>query len=263
MFNKREKVKREYLKYEDGKIKSFEDENTEKELTKELDIKEMKEKTEQKMKEFGFINILKIIGGIALFIFTIYVAVSMYNSFFKDESPTVPNEVAPEQELDNIKNTNDKVSGKYDGTMLGVFNSTNQDLYTQTVNDFARLNDYEKQFLNRIALSNHLNENLIKKQQIYNNFISQEKLFKKSSVSELLYETLLSRINNSIKLSEDVISQLDLSVKRKNLDEITKIYNDKEVVLKENEIILLKKYLDKEGISYTYDNNTKVLKYDY
>lgn len=252
---------KEFLEFQDGKIKSYKKDG-EKEVKNNLNVNDFKNKTEQKVKEIGPKKLVQAIGAILLVFFTIYVGISVYKTFTETPPVSEGDMIGEEKTVEDIKKENQKVTNK-ESSLLISFNAVNNDLYTHTVNDFARLNDYEKNILNRVSFSNALKSSAIEKNKVLDYLIANKKQFDGDVTEELLYETLLSRVKNSIELSEGIMGQLDLSVKQKQIDSIVNDYNAKETTLKNNEIILLKKYLDKEKIPYSFDNHTNTLKYDF
>lgn len=261
--NHQNEDEKEFLEFQDGKIKSYKKNGEqEKEVKTNLNVNDLKSKTEKKVKEIGPIKLLKIIGGIALVLFTIYVGISVYKTFTETPPTLVDSETGEEKSVDDIKKENDKVT-KAQSSLLISFNAVNNDLYTYTISDFARLEDYEKNLLNRVSFSNAVKNNLTSKNKVLDYLIANKKQFSGDVTEELIYETLLSRVKNSIALSEGIMKELDLSVKQKQINVLVEDYNMKETTLKNNEILLLKKYLDKENIPYTFDNDTNTLQYDF
>lgn len=253
---------KEFLEFQDGKIKSYKkDGDKEKEIKNNLNVSDLKDKTEKKVKEIGPKKLIQVIGSILLILFTLYVSVSVYKTF-TETPPVFDGEEGEEKTVDDIKKENTKVTTSQKSLLIS-FNAVNNDLYTYTINDFARLDDYEKNILNRVSFSNALKNNIASKNKVLDYLVANKNQFNGDVTEELIYETLLSRVKNSISLSESIMKELDLSVKQKQIDTLINDYNMKETTLKNNEIILLKKYLDKEKIPYTFDNDTNTLKYDF
>jgi hypothetical protein len=245
-------------------------------------------------------QILKWIGAIAVTIFFIYTIKDVYVAFMYPEKPPITERASNNQtdtstsdsQMDNDKPSKSSIlSGIYkvDSKVMDKFNPlkekqkeedisssdqhketlkraisassfVNNTLLSETIKEIGYLNQYLDNKLNRWTLEKKINEILETKNQLSVYLSSEKDSFEKENMISF-YQVTEQRLNNSIAISEQILSFLSNPTSRTELINNISSLVKKDVDLKNQQNKEFIHILDSKKIKYTYNKEKEEIQY--
>lgn len=286
--------KREYMKYEDGKIVPVKAEEPSayrefalppfEQKEEALDIKNLlqdKLDVSGKVKKYSTWKTLKLAGAVAVVIFFGFTVKDVYVAFTDPApnhtvvtSPSNPPSSSTQKEPGSPSNQQAPIpQGDEDGqdvpkeeksplkTALDTSNDVNSFIVSETAKELNNLNYYLDNKLNKFSLEKNLNASLKTKKELSVYLAERKETFEKEDLPSF-YKTTEDRLNNSIHLSEAILASFNNpSVTNEELTALVNDFVETENVLKDKQNKSFIQLLDKKEIEYTYDKEKGEINY--
>lgn len=284
--------KKEYMRYEDGKIipvkveenKNYQELNLSPAEQKEEIKKAIKEKVDVpgKVKRYGTFKMLKIIFAIAVIIFFGYTVKDIYIAFTESEPPVV--EVAPtdnDPQTPDTPNDNGSFTPGQDsvGTIdppkeepkeniqkpvedgnpsalkqaIDASNVVNNMMVTEMAKEVTGMNEYFDNKMNKFTFEKRVKASLETKQQLAQYLQERKDLYVDEEILSF-YEATEIRLQNSTAMTQLILDSFNDSTTEAELKSKSDGYVQREVELKEKQKNLFIQILKDKKIEHSVDD---------
>ena len=284
--------KKEYMRYEDGKIipvkvdenKNYQELNLSPAEQKEEIKKAIKEKVDMpgKVKRYGTFKMLKIIFAIAVIIFFGYTVKDIYIAFTESEPPVVeveptdndpqtpdtPNDngsftpgqdsvgtIDPpkEEPKENIQKPVEEGNPSALKQAIDASNVVNNMMVTEMAKEVSGMNEYFDNKMNKFTFEKRVKASLETKQQLAQYLKERKDLYVDEEILSF-YEATEIRLQNSTAMTQLILDSFNDSTTEAELKSKSDGYVQREVELKEKQKNLFIQILKDKKIEHSVDD---------
>lgn len=293
VFSKKTKsTKKEFIEYKDGKLISTPVESSKKPIRIEKkdsipDYQEMaqskkKEKKQLDLRRYISLKVLKPIFGVLFLLFFAWAIYDLYQSFsepevreYKPEEQevetnktnmgkededevvieTTPQKVETVDAEPKVKSNQDELS-----YALRRASEVNDVIVSTSTKEMTYIQEYLDRLANRMGLENHIERQVIVKEEAHYKFLEDKSFYESPSLMKL-YEVSEKRIRLSIEFSKGTKSLLIGGANRSELTEFRNQYLNEDQAIKAEQTEHLLAVLEVNKIAYEYNEETNSLRY--
>ncbi|WCK57033.1 hypothetical protein PP175_27990 (plasmid) [Aneurinibacillus sp. Ricciae_BoGa-3] len=291
VLDKFKRNKKEYMKYEDGKIipvrvedknyKEYDITPSEEDTNVKEVIKETLDVSKSKIKPYLSIKTAKTVGAvvvIALFGWTIK---DVYQTFSTPDgnatkkmvtssnkvTQTVLNQTATavssakiQPQVQNQSTTAIPQVKSPLKQAVDASNVVNSMLVSETNKEMANLNDYLQNKVNGYTVAQNINDSLATKRQVMDYLTAQKPLFASQGI-DVYYKTTEDRLNNAISLSQGLVKSLNANAPSNTLLPEVNDFTKQEQTLKQAQNDEFIRVLKDKHIPYTFNQQNQEITY--
>jgi len=290
LFKRLKTYKKEYMRYEDGKIIPVQVE--EKKLPNQpepeiIPVKEaLKMSVDTTIKTVGWKKIVKWIIGIAILLFFVFTLKDVYQSFFTSSEvdnelnieqptegstpvePTNKNPIVESEEKENesvnevpvVEEENFEGSNAFDEIVF-ITNKIDAFLYEYTQAELNTIQLYQNNKLNQRSIEQKFEQTSQNKEEILGYLMNQKDVFSENDFSKKYYDSLLKRVENSRNFSTQTYEKTNINSKDRDIDSLLQTYLVEEKRLKLVQTNSFIAYLDSKDIKYELNEGNQTISF--